>query len=744
MACKLISLNIDRTTSKREKKEWWLNRKERTIKFLQYESPNLLCLQEAEEENISDILLNNKMLRVYRGEGIVDFKQKIYCPIFFDDAINISSKGSVVFEDLEGKKYILTYIFFRGNYTQIESFLFNAQLDSTNTKSRKYISLKMLKFIENKLQNKIKQVILAGDFNSRIYTPHIDRHEFPVIDKFLPRDNLLSLYKKYGYINLLEISEQKYFNTYHDYWGSYFPQIPLAIDWIAIKNPIMNIEDYLIEIKRGIILSDHYPLILTFGFKDNIKKLLSSIVNNTLLYNNSYLINKITNFILECAERVNRTNNCIIDLLCDIGKKYGYKEIVKYLKLCRKKEISENINSISGYERFWEQKYNIVGRQNCFEIITKDKVVDFIKKINVEEFYSEQYDYTTINCCIQNGIIKKFIYNGQEYIIKKNNVLKPQSLENEMKIYEYICKNNSEKMAVISSGAKVRITKPLIVIEDVVSTNKYMVMKKIEGKGLDEILFNGVTPEKRFEILGNLKKISEFFFDVNVLWNDMSPRNIIVNYEDGTTVFNIIDFEKSEILDNITSDIKLKYYRGQVCAEELCSMFPTREVEKIFREYFYLREWDFNSDEVVNEALRPEVALVLQGRNKKEYTWKEYNYCDKEMIETFEPQVDKSGKCVYFPGRLKFKIEHYMNCLGSLKGKEYEQKLTEIVIYAKKNNKLYIITLLEEQMENLEQNLILEECRNLFFESGINSNIKDNISNIIERLYNELILKNNY
>lgn len=185
-------------------------------------------------------------------------------------------------------------------------------------------------------------------------------------------------------------------------------------------------------------------------------------------------------------------------------------------------------------------------------------------------------------------------------------------------------------------------------------------------------------------------RILEYYVKtINILFQrgfvcvDISPRNVIINQTSHEICYQLIDFEKSYFLSiNEFKREKSKLLRGQFCGEELAVLLDMKTIKYLFGLDYNPDNWDTTDSNILYEPYRPEIHDILVGRKINTYTIGLYNQTEKQVHNVVKPNRNAKYEVIRYPGRIKFKVEHYFTCLEIGDGGDYERKVTELLIRA--------------------------------------------------------------
>lgn len=308
----------------------------------------------------------------------------------------------------------------------------------------------------------------------------------------------------------------------------------------------------------------------------------------------------------------------------------------------------------------------------------------------VGSFIEQQYDLPSRLALVRSGVVKKWVLpNGEMIVSKRENPQKPGRFRNEQFNYEALRRLQVPlqlgRMAT-GGGVWLKLACPWAIIRDEIAGHTYALSAWRDGITLEELLLNENDPAKRRDYLTHYRWLFDALCDRGVRWGDMSPRNILVEQAGEEIVYNIFDFEKSQVLAGRASNAdRIEQCRGQICVEELGIICSPKEVEECFQGYFEPETWELESDAVLSFTQRPEVASILMGRGVSEAPLGLYNRTDLEIRSVRKPDVDPLTGRDRFPGQLNFKVEHYLSCASYDDPGDYDRKTTEVLIASRRH-----------------------------------------------------------
>ncbi len=328
----------------------------------------------------------------------------------------------------------------------------------------------------------------------------------------------------------------------------------------------------------------------------------------------------------------------------------------------------------------------------------------------VSEFITRQPDLPGFNALVRRGVVKSFsLPDGTAIVSKGMNADKPGRLRTELlncrevaKRLKLDCVMEPRALARAALGRPIMlgVVQPFAVVRDGSDGSYYALSIYLALPTLEHLLLTETNPLVRHDYLSHTRVILDALFDSGVLWNDMAPRNILVDDSTTAIAYHILDFEKTVTLQSSATAVERAWHcRGPVGVEEFGALCTRQELETIFGGYFDPEGWETGSREPVPFPLRREVADVL-GRRQCNVTLGSYNMCDREILAVRVPYTDSHGR-KHYPAHLNFKIDHYC-------GAEYDCKTTEILIAARRHGTFgVVVQLIAAMVDNLEETIVV-------------------------------------
>lgn len=630
----VTTINIDCLSMNRPSMYSWENRKKVYYEYTRNVVNDIMCFQEACEDNISYICSVQMNMKIFKGLGIRNREGvTTYNPIMWNSSFEMLKSGSFYLpytQEYGGDASELrsvTWVILKCIMNNSRVIILNTHLDNKGIIARKKSIKDILSFLCNLTQKECCPVIVTGDFNSRPWFPvDEDQNVYGKLIRpgYLPTDHCYEEFDRYGFEDSYFLDGSRHTvdsNTYHDYCGEVFPKVALRLDWqLFLRKQYSNIYCCSYDVLKEYIFSDHYPVSCKYNIEPTIFDCLYSGYNKAFSY-------------------------------CSQG--YALKRIGGYL----------------------EEKYS--------------DNLEFIKRVIMSENYLKYtlgecnigYDYPCNNAVIQNGVIKEV---DNKFIVKYFNLNKKNALYKEIKNYKKLKEVFPHKyfLGILNNKKVYFDIVPPINIESF-EKDGCSIMNKLNGVSFENMIYS--YEKINFKLLEYYVQIIRILFDNGFVCVDMSPRNIILLQTEDEVRYQLIDFEKSYFISKEKLlFLKPRIMRGQLCGEELAVLLDMDVIKKLFGTEYNPDEWDMSDATILMEPYRPEIHNILIGRSKSEYSVGVYNKVEKEVLDVVKPNRCAKYEELRFPGRIKYKVEHYFNCLSVGDGEDYERKVTELLIRARK------------------------------------------------------------
>lgn len=322
----------------------------------------------------------------------------------------------------------------------------------------------------------------------------------------------------------------------------------------------------------------------------------------------------------------------------------------------------------------------------------KDQLITLIDAVGTKlgAFIEQQYDVPGLNAIVRQGIVRSwYLPNNIAVVSKRESSYKKGRFEKEQTNYKILLQKFGQHSITLpdpenpNNRIVLQIAYPFAVIYDGYSDKRYALSLRINAKSLEEILLTENDNTRRSSILAHYRLLLDILYDNGILWGDMSPRNILVDWREGITTYTLLDFEKTLFLGQSASyNQRIEHCRGQICIEEMGVLCPYDEMLACFRGYFNPTEWDLTSKSLLPFVPRPDIFDILRGRGIEQINLGAYNTIDHSILAVRIPYNDPFTKSLVFPGHIGFKVEHYLSCAGYANAGDYDRKTTEILIAA--------------------------------------------------------------
>lgn len=313
----------------------------------------------------------------------------------------------------------------------------------------------------------------------------------------------------------------------------------------------------------------------------------------------------------------------------------------------------------------------------------------------LSRFVEQQADVPGSSAVVRQGLVRAwYLPDGTAVVSKRENPQKRGRFRTEQANHDLLLKRFGRDALTLSDGATtgrriyLQIAPAFAVIADGYSGARYALSAYVEGDCLEDILLAEEDRTARRRLLRDYRLVLDRLYELGILWGDMSPRNILLHKSADVETYILLDFEKTRLLNNapVPHAQRIEHCRGQICVEELGVLCPPDEVLTCFDGYFDPSTWDLESDIPLPFLPRPDIAAVLHGRGVRDVTLGAYNRLDRDFISVRTPDIDPITGGQRFPGRLGFKVEHYLSCAGEVDASDYDRKATEVLIASKRHD----------------------------------------------------------
>lgn len=287
---------------------------------------------------------------------------------------------------------------------------------------------------------------------------------------------------------------------------------------------------------------------------------------------------------------------------------------------------------------------------------------------------AELNDYTRV---VSPGILKRACVKGKPFVVKSVPAEETAVQHNELKSALAIL--DVVNRLAPSSVARLGFDVTVIVPEAVCRTRTGRILSVMllhPYPALDAILIRCEgRPDDMREHLENIRTLYDFFSHHGIFWQDMAPRNILVDGNHASLHYVILDFEKTRTDVGDLAAAETGFWRGAVISEEFLSVCGTQAVAGIFGDKYDPSSWDTLSTEIMpGEAMRREIACIVRHNAGRAVTVGEYNRLDRLLAATRPPVRDGSGRMCFF-------TDHIL-------GPAYDRRLNEIFLVAQANGRM--------------------------------------------------------
>lgn len=334
------------------------------------------------------------------------------------------------------------------------------------------------------------------------------------------------------------------------------------------------------------------------------------------------------------------------------------------------------------------------------------------------QFIEQQADVPGLSAVVRQGLVRVWhLPDGTAVVSKRENPRKKGRFRTEQANYDLLLRKFGWDGVILSDkatpGRKIclKIAPAFAAIADGYSGAHYALSAYVEGESFEDILLAERDYATRMQLLMDYRLLIDRLYDLGILWGDMSPRNILLQKSGDVETYTLLDFEKTRVLNKpISHAHRIEHCRGQICVEELGVLCSLEEVLTCFDGYFSPSTWDLESDIPLPFSPRPDIASVLHGRGIRAVTLGAYNRLDWDFISVRTPYIDPITGERRFPGRLGFKVEHYLSCAGDVDAGDYDRKTTEVLIAARQHGCFNeMVALLASLTNKLESAFLMAE-----------------------------------
>ncbi|NTF66010.1 hypothetical protein [Rhizobium rhizogenes] len=323
-------------------------------------------------------------------------------------------------------------------------------------------------------------------------------------------------------------------------------------------------------------------------------------------------------------------------------------------------------------------------------------------------FVETQPDLAGANALIRQGVVKVWRLPGGTPVVSKRADpyaarRQVRELENYGRLKEHLGIAPGER-SFLEGDLHLVLEAPFAVVGDAGSGATYALMTHLGQSTMEDALLFGSDRERK-EHLANYAKIFHALLDRGILWEDMSPRNIVC-LPGITNGYGLIDFEKTSFISRPSDTERLRLCRGHFLAEELIAFATPEQITESFGDFFDPKTWDLASQAPLPFPARSDVTDILEEQGVP-LTLGVYNTVERLLIRVRSPQ--ECGQTKLYPARITAKLQHLLSCTGAAVPRDYDRRVNEVLIaYRNTSEFASIITELSELVIALERAILIE------------------------------------
>lgn len=194
----------------------------------------------------------------------------------------------------------------------------------------------------------------------------------------------------------------------------------------------------------------------------------------------------------------------------------------------------------------------------------------------------------------------------------------------------------------------------------------------------DALLFS--SGDQRRTCIADYVEILSTLLDLHVLWNDLSPRNILIrDAKEGR--YALIDFEKTSFSPRpLSARERTSFIRGNCVSEELAIFVTAEELTEHLGSRFDFSNWDFSSKCDVPFHPRSDVVDLIHSLDLP-LEQGTYNKVDELLIRVRSMQRQPDGRR-FHPGRITTRLQHVLTSYPNDAPRSYDLRVNEILLSA--------------------------------------------------------------
>jgi predicted nucleotidyltransferase len=294
-------------------------------------------------------------------------------------------------------------------------------------------------------------------------------------------------------------------------------------------------------------------------------------------------------------------------------------------------------------------------------------------------------------------------------VIKRDNPAKAGRLANELRNVARIVSrlgladHKSVRVLSDSSSVSLAVVRPLSVIRTSNDGVCYSVMPLVPHPTLEAVLLAQTDAGERDTLLRKTRKLLDFLYANGIVWGDMAPRNILVEQTPTATVFHVLDFEKTDLLDGPVPDgHREAHARGPIFVEEFGAICSQDEVQRAFHPYFDPGSWDLDSEAPLALVKPKREIMALIGPHAQAVSTGQYNRVEREVLPARVPHLGADGRWRR-PLHVSFRVDHYLDA-------DHDRMTTEILMRAAAGAQFcQMVDVLDASIQLLENAMFLRQ-----------------------------------
>ena len=292
-------------------------------------------------------------------------------------------------------------------------------------------------------------------------------------------------------------------------------------------------------------------------------------------------------------------------------------------------------------------------------------------------------DLAGANAFVRNGQVKLVgLADGRAVVAKRGTADAASRLNVEIgngrKLKRLICSANPSGRAP-RRRVMIEVATPFRILGMPDCGVIYALSEYVSGQNLEDALLFSSGEERRTYITDYVEIMSTLL-DLHVLWNDLSPRNILIrDAKEGC--YALIDFEKTSFSPRpLSARERTSFIRGNCVSEELAIFVTADELTEHLGSRFDFPSWDFSSKCDVPFHPRSDVVDLI-GSLDLPLEQGIYNKVDELLIRVRGMQCLPDGRR-FHPGRSTTRLQHLLTSYPNDAPRNYDLRVNEILLSA--------------------------------------------------------------